>query len=57
MRICVVIYLGENNVMWNKNLRIGPSIKLLGIDGVRACARAHARACVCVCVCVQFDSF
>jgi len=53
MKICVVIYLGDNNVMMSKNLRTGPAIKLLGTDGLCVCVRA----CVCVCVRVQFNSF
>ena len=44
-----ISYLGDNNVMWGKNLRVGPALKLLGTDGV--CVRARVRVCVCVCVC------
>ena len=39
-----ISYLGDNNVMWGKNLRVGPALKLLGTDGV--CVRARVRVCV-----------
>ena len=35
---CDISYLGDNNVMWNKNRRTGPAIKLLRTDGVCVCA-------------------
>jgi hypothetical protein len=47
-----ISYLGNNNVVWGKNHRTGPAIKLLGTDGVCVCIYIYIYICVCMCVCV-----